>query len=69
MSEDLDMRSGDARDVLAYWRAVELFSPQPVPARGEERVFELDDGLLPWERGHPLGAADRSDDDAYPPRD
>jgi hypothetical protein len=56
MSEDLDMRSGDAHDVLAYWRAVELFSPQPVPARGDERVFELDDGPLPWEPGHPLEA-------------
>ena len=54
MSVDGKERSGDARDVLAYWRAVELFSPQPVPGRGEDRVCELDGGPLPWEPGHPL---------------
>jgi hypothetical protein len=54
MSVDGKEISGEARDVLAYWRAVELFSPQPVPGRAKDRVCELDGGPLPWEPGHPL---------------
>ncbi len=45
--------------VLAFWRAVELFSPQAVPKLGaRERVFRVQEGSpLPWEPGHPLGEA------------
>jgi hypothetical protein len=42
--------------VLAFWRAVELFSPQAVPKLGaQERVYRVEEGApLPWEPGHPL---------------
>lgn len=45
--------------VLAFWRAVELFSPQSVPKLGaRERVFRVEEGSpLPWEPGHALGEA------------
>ena len=47
------------RQILEYWRAVELFSPQKVPKvdpRDKNTpIFRLDDdGLLPWEAEHPL---------------
>jgi hypothetical protein len=46
-------------DVLAFWRAVELFSPQTVPKlSASERVYRVAEGSpLPWEAGHPLGEA------------
>jgi AAA domain len=45
--------------VLEFWRAVELFSPQSVPKLGaQERVFRVEQGApLPWEPGHALGEA------------
>jgi hypothetical protein len=45
--------------VLAFWRAVELFSPQTVPKLGaRERVYRVQESSpLPWEPGHPLGEA------------
>ncbi len=45
--------------MLAFWRAVELFSPQSVPKLGaRERVYRVQEGSpLPWEPGHPLGEA------------
>jgi len=47
---------GRGGDVLAFWRAVELFSPQAVPKLDEERVYRVAEGSpLPWEEGHPLG--------------
>ncbi|MFE2736231.1 AAA domain-containing protein [Streptomyces sp. NPDC059349] len=44
------------QQVVAYWRAVELFSPQRIPSvSARERVFALAaDAVLPWEAGHPL---------------
>jgi hypothetical protein len=38
-----------ATDVLAYWRAVELFSPQGVPNLGKDRVRDVGDAVLPWD--------------------
>jgi hypothetical protein len=42
--------------VVEYWRAVELFSPQKVPAVSlREQVYEVAaDRALPWEDGHPV---------------
>ncbi|MEU7152255.1 DEAD/DEAH box helicase [Streptomyces sp. NPDC045456] len=42
--------------IIEYWRAVELFSPQKVPAVSvRDRVCSVTaDGPLPWEEGHPL---------------
>lgn len=47
--------------ILSYWRAVEIFSPQavptvnPTPRTGETPVFRVVDGdPLPWESAHPL---------------
>ncbi len=50
---------GSGGRVLAFWRAVELFSPQSVPKLGaRERVYRVQEGSpLPWEPGHPLGEA------------
>ncbi|KUL24765.1 DEAD/DEAH box helicase [Streptomyces regalis] len=42
--------------IVDYWRAVELFSPQKIPAvSARDRVYSVTaDGPLPWETGHPL---------------
>ncbi|MFJ3876226.1 DEAD/DEAH box helicase [Streptomyces sp. NPDC090077] len=44
--------------VVAYWRAVELFSPQKVPALSvRERVHPVEEGRpMPWDAGHPVRA-------------
>ncbi|HEV2974053.1 MAG TPA: ATP-binding protein [Solirubrobacteraceae bacterium] len=36
-------------DVIAFWRAVELFGPQEVPKLREDRVQDVGDAVLPWE--------------------
>ncbi|TGN72337.1 hypothetical protein E5083_30060 [Streptomyces bauhiniae] len=43
-------------EVVEYWRTVELFSPQKVPAVSlREQVYEVAaDRALPWEDGHPV---------------
>ncbi|MES9557925.1 MULTISPECIES: hypothetical protein [unclassified Streptomyces] len=51
--------SGERRrraDIVRYWRAVEMFSPQKVekvsPPKG---VYPVESGRpLPWEEGHPV---------------
>jgi hypothetical protein len=41
--------------VLAFWRAVELFSPQKVPKLSQDHVYKLEAGsLLPWQDEHAL---------------
>ncbi|MEU9207785.1 hypothetical protein AB0D27_07475 [Streptomyces sp. NPDC048415] len=42
--------------IVGYWRAIELFSPQKVPAvSSRERVYPVAaDDPLPWEAGHAL---------------
>jgi hypothetical protein len=48
--------------VLEFWRAIELFSPQTVPApNSRKRVFSAGDrragahaDILPWQAGHPF---------------
>jgi hypothetical protein len=47
-------------DVLAYWRSVELFSPQPIPKSRDARVRDFDvqhlvEGVLPWHDDRLLG--------------
>ncbi|WP_413115325.1 DEAD/DEAH box helicase [Streptomyces sp. CY1] len=46
-------------NIIEYWRAVELFSPQKIPSvSARERVFvAAAEGPLPWEEGHPLRSA------------
>ena len=54
-------------DVLAFWRAVELLSPQPVPKRGEDGVDVVRAGLpLAWEEGRkPSRATQAFQHDVY----
>lgn len=42
--------------VIEFWRAVEMFSPPPIPAaRPSDWVFDVrPDQPLPWNAGHPL---------------
>ena len=54
-----DSSAATATDVLAFWHAVELLSPQavprPDPADSLEPVFQALKGQpLPWEPDHPL---------------
>jgi len=48
--------SDERADILRFWRAVELFSPQNVPdVNPAEHVEDVQGtGLLPWEAGHRL---------------
>ncbi|MFJ6512476.1 DEAD/DEAH box helicase [Streptomyces sp. NPDC091406] len=54
------MAAGDERrrraDVVRYWRAVELFSPQKVePVARPKDMYPVESGTpLPWEEGHPV---------------
>jgi hypothetical protein len=44
------------REIIEFWRAVEMFSPPAIPAaRPSQRVFDVvADEPLPWDEGHPL---------------
>jgi AAA domain len=57
-------RSGGGHDVVAFWRAVELFGPQPIPKLSDNLVFEVD-GVFPWEDGHQLGREWVADSQAW----
>ncbi len=52
-----DNMSDERGEVLRFWRAIELFSPQAVPKVSPDEWVEdvKETGLLPWEAGHPLG--------------
>ncbi|PJN02038.1 damage-inducible protein [Streptomyces sp. CB01201] len=52
MVDEQQRRAG----VVGYWRAVELFSPQKIPAVSvRERVYAVSqDDPLPWQDSHPL---------------
>ncbi|NEC21269.1 hypothetical protein, partial [Streptomyces parvus] len=43
-------------DVVRYWRAVEMFSPQKVePVSRPKDMYPVESGApLPWEEGHPV---------------
>jgi hypothetical protein len=55
------------REVLEFWRAVEMFSPPPIPrARPAQRVFDVAPGEpLPWNPGHPVQATRLTKDQAW----
>jgi hypothetical protein len=63
----LDIVSDKRADVLRFWRAIELFSPQAVPEISpDERVEDVKEtGLLPWEAGHPLGDIELRDNQVW----
>ncbi len=42
-------RSSSKVDVVAFWRAVELFEPQKVPKLDKDRVQDVGDAVPPWE--------------------
>jgi hypothetical protein len=55
------------REILEFWRAVEMFSPPAIPAvRPKERVFDVAPGEpLPWNPGHPVQATRLTKDQAW----
>ncbi len=55
--------SDEQAEVLRFWRAVELFSPQAVPEISPDKYVEDvgETGLLPWEAGHRLGDIELGD--------
>ena len=52
----MTQRRRQRASVVGYWHAVEMFSPQQVPAVATgKQVYEAKaDRPLPWEQGHPL---------------
>jgi hypothetical protein len=55
------------REIIEFWRAVEMFSPPPIPrAQPKQRVFDVAPGeLLPWDPGHPVQATRLTKDQAW----
>lgn len=55
------------RGIIEFWRAVEMFSPQTIPAaRPTERVFDLAAGEpMPWDAGHPVQRIRLTKDQAW----
>lgn len=55
------------REIIEFWRAVEMFSPPAIPqARPAQRVFDVAPGEpLPWNPGHPVQATQLTKDQAW----
>ena len=55
------------REIIEFWRAVEMFSPPAIPrARPAQRVFDVAPGEpLPWNPGHPVQATRLTKDQAW----
>ncbi len=55
------------REILEFWRAVEMFSPPAIPkTRPAQRVFDVTPGEpLPWNPGHPVQATRLTKDQAW----
>lgn len=55
------------REIIEFWRAVEMFSPPPIPpARPAQRVFDMALGeSLPWNPGHPVQATRLTKDQVW----
>jgi hypothetical protein len=62
-----DNMSDERAEVLRFWRAIELFSPQAVPEISPDEWVEdvKETGLLPWEAGHPLGNIELRDNQVW----
>jgi len=55
------------REIIEFWRAVEMFSPPAIPqARPTQRVFDVAPGEpLPWHPEHPVQATRLTKDQAW----
>jgi hypothetical protein len=55
------------REIIEFWRAVEMFSPPAIPqARPAQRVFDVAPGEpLPWHPEHPVQATRLTKDQAW----
>ncbi|HEY2435790.1 MAG TPA: hypothetical protein VGH93_01320, partial [Solirubrobacteraceae bacterium] len=55
------------REIIEFWRAVEMFSPPAIPqARPAQRVFDVAPGEpLPWSPEHPVQATQLTRDQAW----
>lgn len=55
------------REIIEFWRAVEMFSPPAIPqARPAQRVFDVaPSGPLPWHPEHPVQATRLTKDQAW----
>src|SRR6185437_15363092 len=55
------------REIIEFWRAVEMFSPPAIPAaRPAQRVFDVALGEpLPWNPGHPVQVTRLTKDQAW----
>jgi hypothetical protein len=55
------------REIIEFWRAVEMFNPQAIPpGRPTERVFDLAvGGPMPWDPGHPVQRIRLNKDQAW----
>ncbi len=58
---------GERARVVEFWRAVEIFSPQVIPASNARRnIYEITGGgPLPWDSGHPLRRVELKKDQVW----